>query len=61
MGHELVVQHLIKCGADIDSIAKVAKLLCILYCSLIRNNKHMYNLLLVLSFMHLIYHIFGKF
>ena len=53
-GRELVVQHLIKCGADVNSIAKVAKLLCILFCSLTRNNKHMHNLLFVLSFMHLI-------
>ena len=57
-GHELVVQHLIKCGADINSIAKVAILLYILYWSL---SEHMYNLLFVLSFMHLIYHIVGKF
>ena len=33
-GHELVVQHLVKCGADINSITKVAKLLYILYWSL---------------------------
>ena len=58
MGHELVVQHLIKCGADINSIDKVAKLLYILYWSL---TEHMYNLLFVLSFMHLIYHIVVKF
>ena len=58
MGHELVVQHLIKHGTDINSIDKVAKLLYILYWSL---TEHMYNLLFVLSFMHLIYHIVGKF
>ena len=32
-GHELVVQHLIKSGADISSIDKVANLLCMLYWS----------------------------
>ena len=58
MGHELVVQHLLRCGADINSNAKVAKLLYILHWSL---TEHMYNLLFVLSFMHLIYHIVGKF
>ena len=58
MGHELVVQHLIKCGADVNYITKVAKLLYILYWSL---TKHMYNLLFMLSFMHLMYHIVGKF
>ena len=31
MGHELVVQHLIKCGADINFVDKVAKLLRKLY------------------------------
>ena len=56
--HELVVQHLIKCGADVNCITKVAKLLYILYWSL---TEHMYNLPFVLSFMHLIYHIVGKF
>ena len=32
-GHELVVQHLIKCGAAISSIDKVANLLWMLYWS----------------------------
>ena len=49
---------MIKCGADINCIDKVAKLLYILYWSL---TEHMYNLPFVLSFMHLIYHIVGKF
>ena len=58
MNHELVLQHLIKCEAHINSIAKVVQLLYILYWSL---TEHMYNLLFMLSFMHLIYHIVGKF
>ena len=49
---------MIKYGVDINSIAKVAKLLYILYWSL---TEYKYNLLFVLSFMHLVYHIVGKF
>ena len=54
----ILVMIMIKCGVDINSIAKVVQLLYILYWSL---TEHMYNLLFVLSFMHLLYHMVGNF